>query len=38
MALNYIAHLLDMDNLLSIQAMLCCAVYSVRSQAGASLW
>ena len=25
-------------NLLSIQAMLCCAVYSVRSQAGASLW
>ncbi|EEA19007.1 conserved hypothetical protein [Talaromyces marneffei ATCC 18224] len=38
MALNYIAHLLDMDNLLSIQAMLCCAVYSVRSQAGVSLW
>ncbi|OKL56596.1 hypothetical protein UA08_08175 [Talaromyces atroroseus] len=38
MALNNIAPLLDMDNLLSIQAMLCCAVYSVRSPAGVSLW
>ncbi|KAH8649989.1 fungal-specific transcription factor domain-containing protein [Xylariales sp. PMI_506] len=37
-ALDHIGPLLDLDNLQSIQAMLCCAVYSVRSPVGASLW
>jgi hypothetical protein len=30
--------MLEMDNLQSIQAILCCAVYSIRSPIGISLW
>lgn len=37
-ALDHQASILDLDNLLSIQTILCCAVYSVRSPLGASLW
>ncbi|KAJ5612563.1 hypothetical protein N7510_005757 [Penicillium lagena] len=37
-ALDLIAPLLHTDGLQSIQALLCCAVYSIRSYNGASLW
>jgi len=37
-ALDRIGPLLHMDGLHSIQALLCCAVYSIRSYNGASLW
>ncbi|CAH0052307.1 unnamed protein product [Clonostachys solani] len=38
MALNYIAPVLDLETFESVQAILCCAVYSVRSPVGVSLW
>lgn len=38
MALDRIATILDMDSLESIQAILFCAIYSVRSPVGLSLW
>jgi hypothetical protein len=38
MALRYQEPLLDLDGLESIQSILCCAVYSVRSPVGVSLW
>ncbi|KAI5920125.1 fungal-specific transcription factor domain-containing protein [Camillea tinctor] len=38
MALEYINQLLELDNLQSIQAILCYAVYSIRSPIGVSLW
>ncbi|KAH8177913.1 fungal specific transcription factor domain-containing protein [Sarocladium implicatum] len=38
MALDHIGTLMDMDNLQSIQAILACAVYSIRSPIGVSLW
>ncbi|OBT65299.1 hypothetical protein VE03_04680 [Pseudogymnoascus sp. 23342-1-I1] len=34
----YISHVLSLDNLESIQAILCCAMYSLRSPAGPSIW
>ena len=37
-ALDQIGPVLEMDSLESIQAILCCAVYSIRSPLGASLW
>lgn len=38
MALDHIGTLIDMDSLQSIQAILACAVYSIRSPIGVSLW
>lgn len=38
MALEHIAPLLDLDNIQSVQTLLCCAIYSIRSPTGASLW
>ncbi|KAI1492296.1 fungal-specific transcription factor domain-containing protein [Biscogniauxia mediterranea] len=38
MALEYINQLLELDNLQSIQAILCYAVYSIKSPIGVSLW
>ncbi|CAH0021249.1 unnamed protein product [Clonostachys rhizophaga] len=38
MALDRIGQLLELNNLQSIQALLCCAVYSIRSPVGVSLW
>lgn len=38
MAMNHSPSLLETDSLISIQCILCCAVYSVRSPLGASLW
>ncbi|KAH9227624.1 hypothetical protein K456DRAFT_1742092 [Colletotrichum gloeosporioides 23] len=38
MALDHIAAVLDLDSLESIQAILSCAVYSIRSPVGVSLW
>ncbi|EMC93434.1 hypothetical protein BAUCODRAFT_240311 [Baudoinia panamericana UAMH 10762] len=37
-ALEHIAPVLDVDGIESIQSILCCAVYSIRSPVGASLW
>lgn len=37
-ALDRITPILDLDSLESIQSILCCAVYSIRSPVGASLW
>ncbi|KAF2008884.1 hypothetical protein BU24DRAFT_468668 [Aaosphaeria arxii CBS 175.79] len=37
-ALEFIVPILEMDSLQSIQAILCCAVYSIRSPIGDSLW
>ncbi|KFX99698.1 hypothetical protein V497_01539 [Pseudogymnoascus sp. VKM F-4516 (FW-969)] len=34
----YIGHVLLLDNLESIQAILCCIMYSLRSPAGPSIW
>ncbi|KIN08863.1 hypothetical protein OIDMADRAFT_100432 [Oidiodendron maius Zn] len=34
----YINHLLSFDNLEAIQAILCCAMYSLRSPTGPSIW
>ncbi|KAH6974178.1 fungal-specific transcription factor domain-containing protein [Ilyonectria sp. MPI-CAGE-AT-0026] len=34
----YIDHVLSRDNLESIQAILCCAMYSLRSSKGPSIW
>jgi hypothetical protein len=38
MALDHISPLLAIDSLESLQSILCCAVYSIRSPVGASLW
>jgi hypothetical protein len=38
MALKYQETVLDLDGLESIQSILCCAVYSIRSPVGVSLW
>lgn len=38
MALDHQGPVLDLDGLESIQSILCCAVYSIRSPVGASLW
>ncbi|KAJ5836281.1 transcriptional regulator family: Fungal Specific TF [Penicillium robsamsonii] len=38
MALDYLPSVLALNNLESIQSILCCAVYSIRSPTGASLW
>lgn len=38
MALDYIAPVLDLETFESLQAILCCAVFSVRSPVGVSLW
>lgn len=38
MALEHQGSVLDLDGLESIQSILCCAVYSVRSPIGVSLW
>jgi hypothetical protein len=38
MALDHQAVVLDIDGLESIQSVLCCAVFSIRSPIGASLW
>lgn len=38
MALEHIDTLVEMDSLQSIQAVLSCAVYSIRSPIGVSLW
>lgn len=38
MALDHQGSVLDMDGLESIQSILCCAVYSIRSPVGVSLW
>lgn len=38
MALDRLSAILDLDSLESIQALLLCAVYSIRSPAGVSLW
>lgn len=38
MALKYAAPVLDLDSLESIQCILSCAVYSIRSPVGVSLW
>lgn len=37
-ALEHIEHVIDMDRLESVQALLACAVYSIRSPEGASIW
>ncbi|KIW45567.1 uncharacterized protein PV06_03948 [Exophiala oligosperma] len=37
-ALNYVDFIMDMDSMESIQAVLACAVYSIRSPVGASIW
>ncbi|OQE39808.1 hypothetical protein PENCOP_c006G01253 [Penicillium coprophilum] len=37
-ALDYLPSVLALNNLESIQSILCCAVYSIRSPNGASLW
>ena len=34
----YIDHIMALDNLESIQAVLCCAMYSLRSRTGPSIW
>jgi hypothetical protein len=38
MALKHQSHVLGLDSLESIQSILCCAVYSIRSPFGVSLW
>ncbi|KAJ8117059.1 hypothetical protein OPT61_g1659 [Boeremia exigua] len=38
MALDHQESVLDLDGLESIQSILCCAVYSIRSPVGVSLW
>jgi hypothetical protein len=38
MALDHQASVLKLDSLESIQSILCCAVYSIRSPVGVSLW
>lgn len=38
MALAHQPSVLELDSIESIQSLLCCAVYSVRSPAGVSLW
>ena len=38
MALDHQETILDLDGLESIQSILCCAVYSIRSPVGVSLW
>ncbi|KAI6803988.1 hypothetical protein KC361_g345 [Hortaea werneckii] len=38
MALDRIAPVLDLDSMESIQSILCCAVYSIRSPIGVSVW
>ncbi|KAK2596260.1 hypothetical protein N8I77_013156 [Diaporthe amygdali] len=38
MALDRVPAILDLDSLESVQALLFCAVYSIRSPVGASLW
>ncbi|PSN61695.1 hypothetical protein BS50DRAFT_144331 [Corynespora cassiicola Philippines] len=38
MALDHQATVLDLDGLESIQSILCCAVFSIRSPVGVSLW
>ncbi|OAA59026.1 Transcription factor [Niveomyces insectorum RCEF 264] len=38
LALDYLPSVLETDSLESIQSLLCCAVYSIRSPIGASLW
>ncbi|KAH8896716.1 hypothetical protein GQ53DRAFT_838243 [Thozetella sp. PMI_491] len=38
LALDCMSPLIEMDGLPSIQAILCCAVYSIRSPFGVSLW
>ncbi|KAJ9157324.1 Fungal specific transcription factor [Pleurostoma richardsiae] len=38
MALDRQQTVLDLDNIQSIQSILCCAIYSIRSPVGASLW
>lgn len=38
MALDHITPVLALNGLESIQSILCCAVYSIRSPVGASLW
>lgn len=38
MALDRISSILDMDSLESVQAILFCAIYSIRSPVGLSLW
>ncbi|KAL1875491.1 hypothetical protein VTK73DRAFT_10041 [Phialemonium thermophilum] len=38
LALDYLPSVLEADSLESIQCLLCCAVYSIRSPIGASLW
>lgn len=38
MALDHQEKVLDVDGLESIQSILCCAVYSIRSPVGVSLW
>ncbi|KAJ6055821.1 transcriptional regulator family: Fungal Specific TF [Penicillium canescens] len=38
LALDYLPSVLALNNLESIQAILCCAMYSIRSPIGASLW
>lgn len=38
LALDYLPSVLENDSLESIQSLLCCAVYSIRSPIGASLW
>ncbi|KAF2724608.1 hypothetical protein K431DRAFT_291693 [Polychaeton citri CBS 116435] len=37
-ALDHINPVLDMNSIETVQSILCCAVYSVRSPVGASLW
>ncbi|KAH8894140.1 hypothetical protein GQ53DRAFT_793113 [Thozetella sp. PMI_491] len=37
-ALDHISSVIELDSLESIQSLLCCAVYSIRSHIGASLW
>ncbi|EOD47741.1 putative fungal specific transcription factor protein [Neofusicoccum parvum UCRNP2] len=37
-AQEHIEHVLQMDSVESIQAILCCAMYSIRSPVGASVW
>ncbi|EPE09054.1 transcriptional activator protein acu [Ophiostoma piceae UAMH 11346] len=38
LALDHLPSVLELDSLESIQSILCCAVYSIRSHVGASLW
>ncbi|KAL3463591.1 fungal-specific transcription factor domain-containing protein [Aspergillus heterothallicus] len=37
-ALDHISPILELNNLESIQSILCCAIYSIRSPVGVSLW